>query len=218
MKNEVIEELCFLMLNSDGDKGEDGFDIKLRCKGLFDSEQLSQINKLLIKYELESVESKSIEKTFMELFYDFLYCCQVSINYNYYGKNTEYQINVNNSIESTVDIVKRIIKNSTSSSIAIKINELLLKENSGDFDGYLVKLKDGRGVDQQRMKQLCEALDEYIVAFKDEDIVEKYFMYTFINFMCDSYSFMYQYDEDEQMIIEDFADEISNKIWELVGR
>lgn len=215
MEDKLLEKIYDLMLKSTGNTEELGFEIKLRCEHIFDAKKLELINKNLIEYKEKHQNELLVDKFFMHLFYDFLSSCENSVNYNNDKINSEYQINVIESVKSTVNIVYTIIDGYEGGELAKKLGDLLLKNNSGDEDGYLVKLKEGRELDQEQMDEISSVLDEYCLMYEENRCVEKYFMYAFFDFVTDSYNNKHLYTEDDEILIEDFVDEISNKIWEL---
>lgn len=215
MEDELVKIIYNLMLKSEGEKEDLGFEIKLRFQHIFDGEKLELINKNLIEYREKHKKDLLIDKFLMSLFYDFLFSCQNSVGYDSSEVNSESQIKVINAVKSTVDIVHTIVDGYEGGDLAKKLGELLLKNNNCDDDGYLVKLKQGRPLDQNQMDEISNVLDEYCLAYSEGDYVEKYFMYVFSDFVLDSYDNKHLYTEDDEIMIEDFVDEISNKIWDL---
>lgn len=183
--DELVQKISDLMYKKEGEEDEIGFLTKLRRTKQVDKEKLNAVNENLIKYRELHKKDLLIEKFFMDLFYGFRFEYKLEIGYYKRlrdGQSVDDIADELEAIDETHDIMCSIVKGYHGCVLAEKLVELLWKSDSGDEDGYLVKLKAGRELDKNQSDEILNVLEEYRKVFDDSKYVEKPFVYAFMDF------------------------------------
>lgn len=183
--DELVQKISDLMYKKEGEEDEIGFLTKLRKTKQFDKEKLNAVNENLIKYRELHKKDLLIEKFFMDLFFGFRFSYKHEIGYYKKLRDGESVDDIADELEAlneTHDIMCSIVKGYHGCVLAERLVELLWKSDSGDEDGYLVKLKAGRELDKNQANEILNVLEEYRKVFDDSKYVEKPFVYAFMDF------------------------------------
>lgn len=210
-----MDELKDLLWKKDCNEEELGFVTKLRKEKIFDKQKLEHINEKLINYREVHKKEILIDTIFMNYFYCFICSCKMELGCYSLRKKPEIKAVESEALDETHSILVSIVEGYPSSDLAKRLVELLLKNKSGDEDGYLVKIKEGRDINKNQMDEILDVMDEYYVVYKDCKYVEKTFMYAFLDFLTTTFDNAWLYKGKPLGEIYSFCDQVQYRIARL---
>lgn len=92
----------------------------------------------------------------------------------------------------------------------------VLENKLFDDNGLLIKLRLGKGLDESKVKEICDSLSELIDELKNVDYIPKRLALIFVDLYSAVESTCSLYNEEEINKIMDFADIIMNLVRECL--